>query len=141
MIMFWVVAIVVFIVLELATPSALISIWFAVGSFAAFVLAWLGMELWVQIVLFFLVSIASMLVVRPMSTRYLRGNIVPTNADRFIGEIGVVVESIKDDKWGSIKVNGTQWSAVEVNHETVEIGGKVKIVAIEGAKMLVKKMS
>lgn len=50
---FWVIACILFILLELMTPTALICIWFAAGSLAAFVLAFLHMDLWVQIVLFF----------------------------------------------------------------------------------------
>ena len=131
---FWVIACILFILLELMTPTALICIWFAAGSLAAFVVAFLHMHLWVQIVL-----LASMLVIRPMSTRYLRGNIVRTNADRLIGENAVVIEAITKERWGVVKVNGAKWSAVEIDGKQVEVNEEVKIIAIEGAKLLVRK--
>ena len=136
---FWVIACILFILLELMTPTALICIWFAAGSLAAFVLAFLHMDIWVQIVLFFIVSLASMLVIRPMSTRYLRGKIVRTNADRLIGENAVVIEAITKERWGVVKVNGAKWSAVEIDGKQVEVNEEVKIIAIEGAKLLVRK--
>ena len=71
------------VVLELITPTALVSIWFAVGGIIAVILAALNMPLWLQIAAFVIVSFVSMLVVRPVASRYLRGNTVATNADRW----------------------------------------------------------
>lgn len=74
-----------------------------------------------------------------MSTRYLRGNIVRTNADRLIGENAVVIEAITKERWGVVKVNGAKWSAVEIDGKQAEVNEEVKIIAIEGAKLLVRK--
>ena len=127
-------------VLELITPTALVSIWFAVGGIIAVILAALNMPLWLQIAAFVIVSFVSMLVVRPVASRYLRGNTVATNADRCIGEIGIVTRKISEDAWGEVKVNGALWSAVSVEHDTIEEHEEVKVVAIEGAKLLVRKV-
>ena len=128
------------VVLELITPTALVSIWFAVGGIIAVILAALNMPLWLQIAAFVIVSFVSMLVVRPVAYRYLRGNTVSTNADRCIGEIGIVTRKISEDAWGEVKVNGALWSAVSVEHDTIEEHEEVKVVAIEGAKLLVRKV-
>lgn len=136
----WIAVSIVAVVIELITPSALVSIWFAVGGVIAIILAALNMPLWLQIAAFIIVSVVSMMVVRPIASRYLRGNTVATNADRCIGEIGIVTRKICEESWGEVKVNGTLWSAVSVEHDTIKEHEEVKVVAIEGAKLLVRKV-
>ena len=80
-----------------------------------------------------------MLVVRPIASRYLRGNTIATNADRCIGEFGVVVKPIMADEWGEVKVNGSLWHAISVDGTPIEKAARVKVIAIEGAKLLVRK--
>ena len=81
-----------------------------------------------------------MLIVRPVAARYLRGNVVRTNADRYIGEKGIVTKKITSNDWGEVKIQGTIWHAVSVEDEEIEEGSRVKVVAIEGAKLLVMKL-
>lgn len=129
------------VVLELVTPTALVCIWFALGSIIAAVLAYIGLTFEVQVVGFASISIVSMLIVRPIASRYFRGNRVATNADRWIGEITVLTSPITSDKWGEVILNGISWSAVSINKEPINQGEKVKVLAIEGAKLIVKKIS
>lgn len=126
------------ILIELLTPSALVTIWFATGSIIALILELFNVSMYIQIAAFVVVSLVTMLVVRPIATRYLRGNIVPTNADRVIGSIGKVTKTIEEDSWGEVYVLSSYWSAVEVDNHVVEKGQKVKVMAIEGAKLIVK---
>ena len=58
MIVIWIAAIVVFGIVEAVTVG-LVSIWFVLGAVAGLLAAVLGAALWVQIVLFFVVSIAA----------------------------------------------------------------------------------
>lgn len=139
MIVVWIGISIAAIVIELITPTALVSIWFAVGGVIAILLALIDLPLWVQITGFAIVSLVSMLVVRPIAARYLRGNTVATNADRCIGEIGVVVKPILADEWGEVKVNGSLWHAISVDGSLIGADERVKIIAIEGAKLLVRK--
>ena len=69
------------IVLELATPSALITIWFAFGALCAALFAYFGISQIIQILVFAIVSVLSLLIIRPMAAKYLKTNIVPTNVN------------------------------------------------------------
>ena len=128
------------VVLELLTASALVSIWFAVGACAAALVSLLDFSIGIQIAVFVIMSFLSMLIVRPVAARYLRGNVVRTNADRYIGEKGIVTKKITSNDWGEVKIQGTIWHAVSVEDEEIEEGRRVKVVAIEGAKLLVMKL-
>lgn len=136
----WIGVLIASIVAELATPSALVSIWFALGALPAALLAYAQVGTTLQIVVFVLVSVLSLLLIRPMLTKYLRGNVVATNADRFINEIGVVTKAIGEATWGEVFIKSTYWSAVEVNGKSIEKDKKVKVIAIEGVKLLVKEI-
>lgn len=141
MIFIWIGICIASILIELLTPTALICIWFGVGAIFGALTALLDLSLWIQITSFLVVSLVSMLLVRPFATHYLRGNTIATNADRFIGSIGIVTKNISRDEWGEVKVQGTSWHAIAVDNSDIEELVNVKVIAIEGAKLLVKRVS
>ncbi|MEG0314231.1 MAG: NfeD family protein [Erysipelotrichaceae bacterium] len=140
MVTFWIIAAIGAIVLECATPLALVSIWFGIGAIFAAISAYLGITLYLQIFVFFVISLTSMAIIRPLATKYLRGNTVPTNADRLINEQGLITKSIKEDCWGEVKIKGVLWSAISVDQTDIEEGTHIRVIAIEGAKLIVKSI-
>lgn len=140
MLLFWIGVAIAAVVIELITPTALVSIWFACGAVIALLLELASAGLEVQIFAFVVISLVTMVIVRPIATRYLRGNVVATNADRMINEIGVVTKAISLDTWGEVRIKGTLWSAVSIDSTDIATGKKVKIIAIEGAKLIVREI-
>lgn len=69
-----------------------------------------------------------------------KGKIQPTNADRCIGETGVVEEAIDNtyDK-GLVKVKGSVWTARSEHNELIDRGTLVVVKQIEGVKVIVSK--
>ena len=61
----WIAAIVIFGVVEAATVG-LVSIWFVIGSAAGLIAAVLDAPIWLQVVVFFIVSIAALIATRPL---------------------------------------------------------------------------
>ena len=62
-----------------------------------------------------------------------------TNADRLIGEIGVMNSDLSQpEDVGQAKVLGGIWSA-KTNDPPLKKGDKVKVLAIEGVKLIVEK--
>ena len=128
-------------IIEWVTVGNLISIWFCAGAFAAWIAMMCKAAMWLQVTIFVVISICAMLIVRPLAAKYLRGNIVATTQDRVIGEKVGVTKYITPTSWGEVKANGAIWSAKEVNDEPVSAGEFVRVTAIEGAKLLVKKLN
>ena len=85
MIVFWAAAIIAFVVIELATVG-LASIWFALGALCALIAAALGAQLWLQILWFFIISIATLILTRPLVRKYINSKTSATNADRVLGD-------------------------------------------------------
>lgn len=136
MTMFWGLAFLVFIVIELATVN-LVTIWFAVGSLITlFVSLYVDSEI-IQIIIFIIASLVSLVVTKPIASKLKIKNIEPTNSDRYVGKSGEVTKKITPKEKGEVKVLGTIWTAV--SDETLEVGEEIIVKKIEGVKLIVEK--
>ncbi|MGI6607999.1 MAG: NfeD family protein [Erysipelotrichaceae bacterium] len=140
MLTMWIIVAIGAFLIEIFTLGNLICIWFIFGALAGALLAWLKFQAVWQYIAFFAVSIVSMLIIRPLAHNYLRGNIVPTNYDRLIGKKVTLSKEITAENWGEVNTDGTIWSCISVDNQPISEGTNVKIVAIEGAKLVVKRM-
>jgi len=133
----WLVAMVACIVTELATVG-LVTIWFGVGCLAALISSLFGAPVWLQIVWFFIVSILTLAVTRPLVKKYINGKVQPTNADMVLGQTCVVLEPISNlSETGAVKVSGKVWTARSEDGTVFAPGEKVVAVRIEGVKLIV----
>lgn len=133
----WLAAIVLFGILESATVS-LVSIWFLGGSLAAFVAALFHGPVWLQITLFFAVSIALLAALRPLVKKHLNPRLVRTNADSTLGKVGVVTETIDNlNAQGQVKVGSMYWTARSESGAVIPEGTAVTVQRIEGVKVIV----
>ena len=137
---FWVVALVVFLIVE-AVTAGLVSIWFVFGSLVALICAALGAAIWLQIFWFVIVSVATLVLTRPLVKRYVDSRSVATNADRSIGRAAVVTERIDNlAATGAVKLDGVVWTARSTDDAVaIETGERVTVRAIEGVKLIVER--
>ncbi len=136
----WLGAMIVLLIVEALAPG-LVSIWFALGALAAMISSMLGAPLWLQLVWFFLVSVVSLLLTRPLAKKYVNGRAVPTNADMAIGKDCVVTETIDNVRGtGAVSVGGKIWTARMTSPEgRAEKGTVLRAVRIEGVKLIVEE--
>lgn len=137
---FWVAALVVFLIVE-AVTAGLVSIWFVFGSLVALICAALGAAVWLQIFWFVIVSVATLVLTRPLVKRYVDSRSVATNADRSIGRTAVVTERIDNLAGaGAVKLDGVVWTARSTDDAVaIETGERVTVRAIEGVKLIVER--
>ena len=134
----WLAALVLFAILE-ASTSALVSVWFIGGSLAAMIAALLGAPVWLQIVLFFVVSAALLLLLRPIARKYMKTRTVPTNVSSNLGKTAVVTEAIDNlHGAGAVKIGGVEWSARSADDTPIAKDAVVRVVKIEGVKVFVE---
>lgn len=136
----WVIVILVAVLIEVVTLGNLVSIWFAVGAAAAWLVQGVGGEFTLQVIAFISVSILAVLAIRPLAASYLRGNVIATNTDRLIGRQVTLDKGITYEMWGEVKFNGLTYAAISADNRDIETGERVEIVAIEGAKLIVRKI-
>lgn len=136
---FWIIAMVVFLVIEAATVG-LASIWFAVGALFAMVATMLKAPVWLQIVVFIVVSSATLYFTRPLVKKYINNKVQPTNADMLIGKECRVVETVDNVAGtGAVYVDGKTWTARSITDEVIPEGELVKAEQIQGVKLIVSK--
>ena len=135
----WLIAFVVFLVVESMTAS-LTSIWFAGGALAALVAQVCGAPLRPQLAVFVIVSFILFIMVRPFTARYLHRKKTDTNVDSFAGRKAVVKERIDNEAGtGTAILAGETWLArAAVEGETFEPNTVVVITSVRGAKLMVK---
>ncbi len=136
----WLCIMIILGVIEAATLG-LVTIWFAIGALFALIGAYLGLTLQYQIILFLTSSAILLYFTRPIAKNYLKIGNARTNADRLIGEIGIVTQTIDSlGGTGQVKVMGQIWSAKPTESETIEVDAKVEVVKISGVKLVVKEV-
>ncbi len=135
---FWLTAVVLFAIVEAATMG-INFIWFSVGSLAAMICSMLGGRIWLQAVVFVVVTALTLLYTKPLVKKYIQGRHQPTNADRIIGCEGIVTEAIDNmANLGQIRVNGQIWSAKSADDSPIPSGTLVEVLSIAGVKAIVK---
>lgn len=138
MTIFWLAAFIVFAIGEAVTVG-LVSVWFAVGALAALFATALGAGLWLQIAVFLGVSALALALFKPLSSKFLKPRLSATNADRVIGAAALVTETIDNAQaQGQVKVNGQVWSARSAQDVVIHEGTDVKVLRIEGVKVIVE---
>ena len=135
--LFWLAALVLFGLAEAVTVG-LTSIWFAAGALAALLATALNASVLIQIVVFLAVSFVALLLVRPLAQLSIIDLHVATNADRVIGQEGVVTEAIDNlSARGQVNVSGALWTARSQGDAPIPKGAVVRVLRIEGVKLYV----
>lgn len=131
----WLALLVGFLVIEACTV-ALVSLWFAAGALAALLLQLAGIAFGVQVAAFLAVSVALLLLLRPMLRRHQK--ITKTNVDSVIGSIGLVTEDVDNVTYtGQVKLGAMTWTARSTTGSPIPKGTKIRADRIEGVKVYV----
>ena len=135
----WLIAMIVLLIVEGVVPG-LVSIWFAAGALAALLMALWGLPLWVQFLVFMVVSLVLLFLTRPLAKKYVNSRVTPTNADRIVGTDCVVTEEIDNlQGTGAVMADGKEWTARMDNRDGKAPKGSVAVIErIEGVKLIVK---
>ena len=135
----WLALMIAFVVME-ATTVQLICIWFAAGSLTAMVVSLLGGALWLQILVFFAVSILLLVALWPVAKKHFKPKLTATNTDALIGRICTVTETIDPVEGGRVKMGDVTWSASSQQGTKIPTGAQVKILKVQGVKVFVEEV-
>ena len=134
----WLIALVAFVVIEIATMG-LTTIWFAGGALIALILALAKISFYVQIGAFLVISIVLLVCTRPLAMKFFNGKREKTNVDSIIGKQAIVlaeIDNLKEE--GQVILNGMEWSARAYEDGTIiPTGAVVEVKEIRGVKLMV----
>lgn len=138
----WLALMVVFLIAEAACPIHLISIWFAVGALAATIVSLLNGPIWLQIVLFLVVSGALLALLWPVVRKFLNPKLTSTNVDSLIGSEGYITAAVDNlSAVGQVKLGAMYWTARSTAGDPIPEGTLVRVDRIEGVKAFVTPVS
>ena len=141
MALIWLALFALLLVIE-AISVGLVSIWFAAGSLGGLVASLLGAPVWLQIIVFGVVSALALLLLRPIAKKYVNDKVTPTNIDSLKGKVFKALTDIgDDDNKGQVKVNDLEWTAVSEDGSLIEKGTKVVVKDIQGTRLVVARAS
>ena len=134
----WLAAGLVLVVAELATPGGFVIVFFGVGALAVGLLVLLGVvdSLTIQILLFSVLSVASLALVRGRLQSRMR---VPpsSNVDSLIGDLAIPQERLSPGLVGRVEVRGSTWSARNTSDVTIDQGQRARVAAVDGLTLAV----
>ena len=134
----WFVLLLMFLVVEAACPIHLVSIWFAAGALVAMIASYFGAAVWLQVLLFLLVSCALVAMLWPFIKKFLNPKLAKTNVDAIIGSEGYVTADIDNvAATGQVKLGAMEWSARSTSGKVIPKGSLVRVDRIEGVKAFV----
>lgn len=136
----WLVLLIVFTVIEVATVG-LTAIWMAGGSLAAMFAELAGLNIWWQIGIFIAVSFLLLIFTRPFAVKYINSNHEKTNYEGIIGKVVRITETVNNyEMTGTTVLNGIEWTVrTEEDGQVLNPGDLAKVVDISGVKLIVKK--
>ncbi len=136
---FWMVVLILCIVIEVLTLG-LTTIWFAAGALVAIFAALLYAPIFVQVILFLLVSLTLLFFTRPIAVKYFNRDRVKTNVESMVGRQAIVTGEIDNvQATGQVTVSGQEWSARSWDDKVrIPAGAVVVVVAISGVKLIVR---
>ena len=121
-------------VAELATAGGFYIIFFGFGALVVGLLASAGLAgpVWVQMLLFAGISIASLALFRNRLLKSFQPDPQAPSIDTLVGEIGTAAGDIAPGAVGQIELRGTSWSARNNAEVAVARGARCRVTRVEG---------
>ena len=134
---FWLIAVVGFLVLEGMTFS-MVSVWFAAGSAAALLSCLFHPPFKVKAVVFIVVSVLCLAAFKPLTQR-LRQKPTPTNGDRSLGREAKVLTPVSAEETGRVRLDGVDWNArCATPGDTLAPGQSCRVTEIHSTLLIVE---
>ena len=111
----------------------------SVGALAAMIASLFAAPLFLQVVVFALVSVLMIGVVRPLALKHLKSSTKDqlSNVERLLGAPAVTLEQVSGAA-GTVKIGGDTWSARSLDSSVLPAGAQVSVARIDGATAIVE---
>lgn len=142
MVIFWAAVMALALFGEIITAE-LVAVWFIPSSLVSMVLAFFEVPIWVQWLVFIVMSAALLVLAFKFLRKLLLKNIgnKKTDTDILIGKLARVEEDIDNaEMQGAVKIDGKIWSARMVDDsESAQKGEFVIVEYISGVKLICRR--
>ncbi|MFN3951237.1 MAG: NfeD family protein [Thermaurantimonas sp.] len=137
----WLLAGILLLTLEIVTP-AFFAAALAVGCLIASLVSYLGARVEISWIVFSVVSLISIVYIRPLAKKMYKGKPLKTNAEAMIGKIAIAESDMNSTySKGYVLLDGVSWKAVlDESSMPVYKGEQVKVVGMDSIVLRVKKL-
>ena len=135
----WLIVAAVMGVIE-ALSFGMITVWFVIGALVAFLVNMVGADLTVQVIVFLVVSIACLILIRPIALKYRKHG--KSYEPSLIGSNTIVVEQIENETFvGRVQTpDKMTWAAISADGSIIPTGTPVTVVGQESIKLIVERI-
>ena len=121
--------------------TGFILFWFGVAAIVAALLAFAGFNFYIQATAFILTAGILMIFTRPLTKGLLNPKDNPSNVFALVGKNGTVVQEIDNIQGvGQVKISSEIWKAESEDGEGIPIDTQVKVLKVEGVRVIVKPL-
>jgi len=126
----WIGLIITLTLIELLTTN-LVTVWYVVSALIALLLSFIIDSYIIQFSVFALLGTILLFTTRDYLLRLLNEKI----KEKVLNKTGIVIEEIKKNKQGKIKLNGRKYMVT--SNKKIKVGHKVKVIEINGSRLKV----
>jgi inner membrane protein len=134
----WMVLGLVLAALELVSPGTFFIIFFGVGALAVGVLTLFNLAgpIWVQWLLFSIISVVALLLFRNPLLRLMRADAATsTKVDALTNDIAVAMDDIPPGDQGRVELRGSAWTGRNAGTTPITKGQRCVVQRVEGLKL------
>ena len=132
----WFITVLVFFVLEAITVG-IVSFWFGIGALAAGISSLFIDNLTVGLIIFVVVSGLTLVFLRPYLKRHFPERKL---LNTLVGEVGYLETDITERELGKMTIGDVTWMVSSKSGKEIKKDTKVKVVEIEGNKLIVEEV-
>lgn len=137
----WLAATLFFLGGEMIVPGTFFLLPFGMSAAVAVVLAFLGVAVAIQFIVWIVLGVALFAYFFKWSKRYAGEHETPVGvgADRLLGEVGPVIVAIPagPTQAGRVRLGAEVWQAESDNDQTIPDGQIVRVVEVRGTRVIV----
>jgi membrane protein implicated in regulation of membrane protease activity len=136
----WLVLGLALVLLEMAASGGFHVIFFGVAAIAIGALRLLDVAgpLWMQLLLFSVLSIGSLLLFRSPLIRWLKLDVGKPDVDTLVGEIATPLEEIAPGGVGRVELRGTVWTARNASGIPLARGLRCAVVRVDRLMVIIE---
>ena len=130
----WLVLGLVLVVAEMASAGGFYIVFFGIGALVVGALARFGLAgpLWMQLLLFSVISVASLVLFRGRLLRRVQHDPQAPSVDQIVGEVAIAAEDLAPGSIGKVELRGSSWSARNGAAVPVSRGTRCRVVRVDG---------
>lgn len=136
----WLVLGLVLVVAEMATAGGFYIVFFGVGAIVVGALA--GFDLagpvWMQLLLFSVISVGSLALFRGRVLRMLQPNPQAPSVDQLVGQEAIATEDFAPGAVGRVELRGAGWSARVIGDAAMARGARCRVMQVDGLMLYVE---